>query len=55
MDTLYISDLDGTLLRNDASLSDYSRRELIALLEEGVQITVASAIWCITSGSQTTG
>jgi hydroxymethylpyrimidine pyrophosphatase-like HAD family hydrolase len=29
---LYISDLDGTLLRNDAMLSRYAKRKLNALL-----------------------
>ncbi len=43
MDPLYICDLDGTLLRNDASLSEYSRAGLVSLIEEGVAITVASA------------
>jgi Cof subfamily protein (haloacid dehalogenase superfamily) len=43
VDPLYVCDLDGTLLRNDASLSEYSRRELVSLIREGVAITVASA------------
>jgi Cof subfamily protein (haloacid dehalogenase superfamily) len=40
---LYISDLDGTLLRNDASLSEYSRTTLNKLLSEGLHFTVATA------------
>ncbi|MBN1124014.1 MAG: HAD family phosphatase [Sedimentisphaerales bacterium] len=40
---IYISDMDGTLLRNDASLSDNSRRILTRLLGQGVAFTVASA------------
>ena len=40
---LYISDLDGTLLRNDTSLSQYSRDTLNALLDQGLLFTVASA------------
>ena len=40
---IYVSDLDGTLLRNDAKISDYSRQKLIALLKAGVNITIASA------------
>ncbi|HOK66682.1 MAG TPA: HAD family hydrolase [Anaerohalosphaeraceae bacterium] len=40
---LYVSDLDGTLLRNDGTLSDRSRRRLCELLEAGVNFTVASA------------
>lgn len=40
---LYISDLDGTLLRNDAVISDYAKRKLNELLSEGLNFTVASA------------
>jgi 5-amino-6-(5-phospho-D-ribitylamino)uracil phosphatase len=43
MDTVFISDLDGTLVRNDVSLSDYARQSLRALLGEGINFTVASA------------
>jgi len=43
MTSLYVSDLDGTLIRDDLTLSDESRRELCALLDEGALITVASA------------
>ncbi len=41
--TLYISDLDGTLLRNNGELSPFSRVNLSRLVEEGVSFTVASA------------
>jgi Cof subfamily protein (haloacid dehalogenase superfamily) len=41
--TLYISDLDGTLLRDDATLSPRTRGELLAFIREGVLITIASA------------
>jgi Cof subfamily protein (haloacid dehalogenase superfamily) len=40
---LYISDLDGTLLRNDAMLSGYAKRKLNELLSQGLHFTVASA------------
>ncbi len=40
---LYVSDLDGTLLRNDTSLSQYSKDTLNPLLEQGLLFTVASA------------
>ena len=40
---IYISDLDGTLLRDDATLSEYSKNKLIELLEAGVNLTIASA------------
>lgn len=43
MSTLYISDLDGTLVNNDAVLSPYALKELNAMLAEGLQLTVASA------------
>jgi len=43
MKTLYITDLDGTLIRDDLTLSEWSRRELISLLEADVPITVATA------------
>jgi hydroxymethylpyrimidine pyrophosphatase-like HAD family hydrolase len=41
--TIYISDLDGTLLRDDGTISPYSKQKLIDLIEAGVNITVASA------------
>ena len=41
--TLYVSDLDGTLLRPNATLSGYSRDGLNELIRQGVQFTVASA------------
>ena len=40
---LYVSDLDGTLLRDDTSLSQYSKDTLNALLDQGLLFTVASA------------
>ncbi|MHC4552601.1 MAG: Cof-type HAD-IIB family hydrolase [Planctomycetota bacterium] len=40
---IYVSDLDGTLLADNAVLSDYSRGKLTELLEAGVHFTVASA------------
>lgn len=43
MDPVYVSDLDGTLLRRDARLSDYTRDRLLALLDEGIRFTVATA------------
>jgi Cof subfamily protein (haloacid dehalogenase superfamily) len=43
MEKLYVSDLDGTLLRNDATLSDYSAGKLNELLQNGIHFTVASA------------
>jgi len=40
---LYISDIDGTLLRNDATLADDVLRQLNELLDRGVAFTLASA------------
>jgi Cof subfamily protein (haloacid dehalogenase superfamily) len=41
--TLYVSDLDGTLLNPNAELSAPTREGLVRLLDEGLQFTVASA------------
>jgi 5-amino-6-(5-phospho-D-ribitylamino)uracil phosphatase len=43
MATLYVTDLDGTLIRDDLTLSPEARADLFALLAEGAPITVASA------------
>ncbi|GLV77144.1 HAD hydrolase family protein [Streptomyces hygroscopicus] len=40
---LYVCDLDGTLLRPDATLSAYARAGLNRLLDAGVPLTIASA------------
>jgi len=41
--TLYVSDLDGTLLDPQARLSDTTKSGLIRLLDEGLHFSVASA------------
>ncbi len=41
--TLYISDLDGTLLNNDSVVSRHSARIITQLSEKGAMITVATA------------
>ena len=41
--TLYVSDLDGTLLRPDGSLSPYSRTHLNRLISDGMLFSVATA------------
>ncbi len=43
MNHLYISDLDGTLLRSDVSISDWSRDQLYRLLSEQFPFTIATA------------
>ena len=40
---IFVSDLDGTLLQPDGTLSEYSRAKLTELLNAGVHFTVASA------------
>jgi len=40
---IYVSDLDGTLLRGDAALSDFAKDILNELLDQGLPFTVASA------------
>ena len=42
-DTLYVTDLDGTLLQPDVSVSARSRSILAELLAEGLPLTVATA------------
>ena len=41
--TLYITDLDGTLLRSDKTLSEYTVREINARIERGMLFSAASA------------
>lgn len=43
MKTLYITDLDGTLLQNDGKLSDFTRDTINRLVEGGMSFTVATA------------
>lgn len=43
MDTLYISDLDGTLVNDRAELSAFSRDNLNNLLDDGLPFTIATA------------
>lgn len=41
--TLYVTDLDGTLLKSDKSLSEYTENTLNRLIEGGVRFTYATA------------
>jgi Cof subfamily protein (haloacid dehalogenase superfamily) len=43
MKTLYVTDLDGTLLNNDAKLSEYSVNTINYLIEKGMYFTYATA------------
>lgn len=45
---LYVSDLDGTLLRSDGRLSPYARESLNALIAGGLAFTAASARSAVT-------
>ncbi|NLB45609.1 MAG: HAD hydrolase family protein, partial [Clostridiaceae bacterium] len=40
---LYLSDLDGTLLQPDATVSDYTRSVLNRLADENIHFSVATA------------
>lgn len=40
---LYISDLDGTLLQPDGTLSDYSKNKILEILDRGINFTIATA------------
>ena len=41
MKTLYVSDLDGTLLNQEARLSAYTAETLNLLIEEGLPFTLS--------------
>lgn len=41
--TLFVTDLDGTLMRNDKTLSDYTIRTLNSFIDQGMHITYATA------------
>jgi len=43
MKTLYISDLDGTLLNKNAEISEYTEISLCRLIENGMNLSVATA------------
>jgi 5-amino-6-(5-phospho-D-ribitylamino)uracil phosphatase len=43
LDTLYISDLDGTLLNSDAIISEFSKSTLNRLIADGLNFTIATA------------
>ncbi len=43
MKTLYISDLDGTLLNKNAEISDYTAEKLNVLIGQGLNFSVATA------------
>ena len=53
MNTLYITDLDGTLLEDDQTLSKETIKTINRLIEEGVMITYASARSYLTASQVT--
>jgi Cof subfamily protein (haloacid dehalogenase superfamily) len=50
MKTLYVSDLDGTLLNDSAELSEYTRETLNRLIASGLNFTIATARTAYTVG-----
>ena len=40
---LYVSDLDGTLMRSDITLSDYTVQTINELVDKGMNFTYATA------------
>ncbi len=43
MKTLYISDMDGTLLQNNGKMSEYTKEKLNEFYEKGIPFSVATA------------
>ena len=43
MNTLYVSDLDGTLLNSDVKISENSKNIINSLIDKGMNFTVATA------------
>lgn len=55
MSTLYVSDLDGTLLRSDESVSEYTVEAVNALVNRGIRFSYATARSLITAKKATKG
>ena len=55
MKTLYISDLDGTLLNSDAEISSFTANALNSLIEKGLMFSYATARSFSTAGEITKG
>ncbi len=55
MKTLYLSDLDGTLLRSDQRISEFTAREINRMVDEGMLFSYATARSVITARKATKG
>lgn len=55
MSTLYVSDLDGTLLRSDEKTSEYTNNVINSLTEKGMIFSYATARSLITAKKATSG
>ena len=55
MRTLYVSDLDGTLLNSDVRLSEYTVNTINSLVEEGLLFTYATARSLVSASVVTQG
>ena len=55
MKTLYVSDLDGTLLRNNERTSDFTNTVINDLTERGMIFSYANALSLITAKKATVG
>lgn len=55
MKTLYVSDLDGTLLRSDETISDYTSRTINTLTGQGMLFSYATARSLVTARKVTAG
>ncbi len=55
MKTLYVSDLDGTLLRSDETTSEYTNQTLNKLIDHGMLFSYATARSLVTARKATKG
>ena len=55
MKTLYLSDLDGTLLRSNERLSDYTIKTINQFVEKGGLFSYATARSLVTASTVTKG
>ena len=55
METLYVSDLDGTLLRSDETISEYTNSIINSLTERGMLFSYATARSFVTAKKVTKG